>query len=56
LVAVGELDQAYRERGERLVAAIGANAHLAVIEAAGHAAHLEQPEAFNQVLLDFLDD
>jgi 2-succinyl-6-hydroxy-2,4-cyclohexadiene-1-carboxylate synthase len=54
LVVAGELDHAYRERGRRLVAAIGANARLAIIEAAGHAAHLEQTEAFNRALLDFL--
>jgi 2-succinyl-6-hydroxy-2,4-cyclohexadiene-1-carboxylate synthase len=54
LVVVGELDTAYRAHGERLVAAIGAQATLAVIEGAGHAAHLERPEQFNAVLTAFV--
>jgi 2-succinyl-6-hydroxy-2,4-cyclohexadiene-1-carboxylate synthase len=45
LVVAGGLDTAYVERAERLVACIGANAGLAVIEGAGHACHLERPEA-----------
>jgi 2-succinyl-6-hydroxy-2,4-cyclohexadiene-1-carboxylate synthase len=46
LVVAGERDAKFRALGERLVASIGANAALAIVPAAGHAAHLEQPEAF----------
>ena len=46
LVMAGALDTTFRELAVRLVAAIGANATLALIPAAGHAAHLEQPDAF----------
>jgi 2-succinyl-6-hydroxy-2,4-cyclohexadiene-1-carboxylate synthase len=54
LVVVGELDRAYREHGERLVAAIGANASLAVVAGAGHAVHLERPAAFHPLLVAFV--
>ena len=55
LVVVGELDAAYRQRGERLVRAIGPNARLEVVAGAGHACHLEQPEAWLAVVAPFLD-
>jgi 2-succinyl-6-hydroxy-2,4-cyclohexadiene-1-carboxylate synthase len=54
LVVVGELDAAYRIHGERLVASMGSNAQLAVIDGAGHAAHMERPASFNHVLREFL--
>jgi 2-succinyl-6-hydroxy-2,4-cyclohexadiene-1-carboxylate synthase len=54
LVVAGELDAKFTAAGERLVAAIGANATLALIPAAGHAAHLEQPDAFAAALEAFL--
>jgi 2-succinyl-6-hydroxy-2,4-cyclohexadiene-1-carboxylate synthase len=54
LVVAGELDAAYRAHGERLVAAIGDRAELAVVPGAGHTVHLEQPEAFLAVLRDWL--
>ena len=44
LVLVGEHDAKFTELGQRLVAGI-TNAELAVIPAAGHSVHLEQPEA-----------
>jgi 2-succinyl-6-hydroxy-2,4-cyclohexadiene-1-carboxylate synthase len=46
LVLAGEHDAKFRALGERLAAAIGANATFAVVPGAGHAAHLEQPAAF----------
>ena len=46
LVLAGERDKKYVELGHRIAAAIGDNARFAVVSGAGHAAHLEQPEAF----------
>jgi 2-succinyl-6-hydroxy-2,4-cyclohexadiene-1-carboxylate synthase len=54
LVVAGALDPAYRERAERLVATIGANAHLAIVAGAGHACHLEAPDAWLDVVEPFL--
>jgi 2-succinyl-6-hydroxy-2,4-cyclohexadiene-1-carboxylate synthase len=50
LVMAGALDGAYRARAERIVAGIGANAELAVIDGAGHAVHLERPDAWLAVV------
>jgi 2-succinyl-6-hydroxy-2,4-cyclohexadiene-1-carboxylate synthase len=44
LILAGELDPQYTEHGRRLAAAIS-HAQLRVIPAAGHAIHLEQPDA-----------
>lgn len=46
LVVCGALDTRYEALGRRLTAAIGANATLEVIPGAGHACHLERPDAF----------
>jgi 2-succinyl-6-hydroxy-2,4-cyclohexadiene-1-carboxylate synthase len=46
LVVVGEHDTKFTELGHRLVAGIGSHAQLAVVEAAGHAVHLERPTHF----------
>jgi 2-succinyl-6-hydroxy-2,4-cyclohexadiene-1-carboxylate synthase len=46
LVMAGALDRPYVARAERMVAAIGPNATPAIIEGAGHACHLEQPDAW----------
>jgi pimeloyl-ACP methyl ester carboxylesterase len=54
LVVAGELNGAYLPRAERLVEAIGPNARLSVVPAAGHACHLEQPEAWLAAVGDFL--
>ncbi len=51
LVVAGERDDKFVALAERLGIAIGGNAEVAVIAGAGHTAHLEQPEAF----LDLLD-
>jgi 2-succinyl-6-hydroxy-2,4-cyclohexadiene-1-carboxylate synthase len=54
LVVVGELDEAYLTHGNRLVSTIGSNASLAVISGAGHACHLERPDAFLDAVKPFL--
>jgi 2-succinyl-6-hydroxy-2,4-cyclohexadiene-1-carboxylate synthase len=48
LVVAGEHDDKFTALAHRLVSAIGSNATFASIEDAGHAAHLERPEAFVQ--------
>jgi len=53
LIVVGELDRMFRTASEYMAAKIP-GARLEVIPAAGHAANLEQPEAFNRVLREFL--
>lgn len=54
LVIAGARDPKFCELGRRLVRAIGANAHLEEIPGAGHAVHLERPEAFLSVVQPFL--
>lgn len=54
LVIVGELDPA-RVRGEQVAAGIP-NARLAVVDGAGHTPHLERPDAFLPLVLDFLQE
>lgn len=54
LVLAGERDVKFRSTGERLVDAIGGNAELALVPGAGHAAHLEQPEGFLDVVRPWL--
>lgn len=55
LVLAGERDGKFRALADRLAAAIGANAEVAVVPGAGHAAHLERPEAFLDVVRRWLD-
>lgn len=55
LVAVGAEDERFLPVAEDLAARIPA-ARLAVVPAAGHAAHLENPEAFRRIARDFLAD
>lgn len=54
LVVAGADDEKYRLLAERLVAEIGSNATLAIINDSGHTPHLEQPEKFSNVLRGFL--
>ena len=54
LVIAGELDSKYVAVARDTVAAIGTNAELVLIPGAGHACHLERPDAFCVVLADFL--
>ena len=46
LVLAGAEDEKFSAEGRRLVESIGSNATLSLIDGAGHAAHLEQPERF----------
>lgn len=54
LLMAGALDTRYTSLAEEMAMAIGDNATTAAIPGAGHAAHLEQPEAFVSLITDFL--
>lgn len=54
LVIVGSLDEPFRGPSDYMAAKIP-GARLEVIPGAGHAANLDNPEAFNRALLEFLD-
>jgi 2-succinyl-6-hydroxy-2,4-cyclohexadiene-1-carboxylate synthase len=54
LVLAGEDDEKYATLGRRMQEAIGDNARFATVPGAGHAAHLEQPEAFLELLRPWL--
>jgi len=55
LVVAGARDAKFTALGRRLTAAIGPNATLTLVPGAGHAAHLERPDAFLAVLRAWLD-
>jgi 2-succinyl-6-hydroxy-2,4-cyclohexadiene-1-carboxylate synthase len=54
LVAAGAKDEKFAAEAERIVASIGDNAQLALVPDAGHAAHLEQPDAFLAIVRPWL--
>lgn len=54
LFVAGGLDARYCEIGRRVVEAIGPSARLELVPAAGHACHLEQPQACAATVLAFL--
>lgn len=54
LLVVGAQDAKFLALAERMQSAIGDNASLAVIDGAGHAAHLEAPDAFAHAVEAFL--
>ena len=54
LLVTGERDLKFTALAERLAAGIGPSASHLVIPAAGHTAHLEQPDAFLAGLLAWL--
>ncbi len=54
LVVAGADDHRYAAIAERTAAAIGANARAALVPAAGHTAHIEQPARFADLLLPWL--
>ena len=56
LLVAGERDDAFAEVALRLGAWIGASASLALVPGAGHACHLDRPEAFLQLVLPFLEE
>jgi 2-succinyl-6-hydroxy-2,4-cyclohexadiene-1-carboxylate synthase len=55
LALAGSRDERYRRETKR-IAAEAPDAYAAVIEHAGHAAHLQRPEEFADALLAFLDE
>ena len=55
LVITGELDGPTPPADGRLIAEQIPGARLNIIPQAGHLSNLEQPEAFNRALLDFLE-
>jgi 2-succinyl-6-hydroxy-2,4-cyclohexadiene-1-carboxylate synthase len=55
LAMAGEYDAKFRALADRLVDSIGPNASVSVVADAGHAAHLEQPDAFVTNLRTFLE-
>lgn len=54
LIVAGAHDEKFSAEARRLADSIGANATLAIIPNAGHAAHLEQPDDFLRVLRAWL--
>ena len=56
LVVIGDKDRAFKERAPAMIAQIRPDlAHSVTIENAGHAANLEQPEAFEAALFTFAE-
>jgi 2-succinyl-6-hydroxy-2,4-cyclohexadiene-1-carboxylate synthase len=55
LVVAGEADDAYVQAAYRMAGALPAGV-ARLIPGAGHAPHLEQPDAFAATLLEFLDE
>ena len=53
LVIAGALDHKYVAIAQAMAASLAAG-RLAIVPDAGHAAHLEQPEAFDRLVLEFL--
>jgi 2-succinyl-6-hydroxy-2,4-cyclohexadiene-1-carboxylate synthase len=54
LVVAGALDEKFSAAGRRMADSIGANATFVAVPGAGHAAHLEQPDALLAVLRPWL--
>jgi 2-succinyl-6-hydroxy-2,4-cyclohexadiene-1-carboxylate synthase len=54
LAVAGGDDEKFTAEARRIVDAVGANATLALVEGAGHAAHLERPETFLAVVRPWL--
>jgi 2-succinyl-6-hydroxy-2,4-cyclohexadiene-1-carboxylate synthase len=54
LLVAGERDAKFTSLGRDAARAIGSNAQLVLIPGAGHACHLERPDAFGAVLAEFL--
>jgi 2-succinyl-6-hydroxy-2,4-cyclohexadiene-1-carboxylate synthase len=54
LVLAGAEDAKFAALAERIATAIGANASFALVEGAGHAAHLERPQAFLEAVQPWL--
>ena len=54
LVVTGELDRTAAPEVAQRMAGFIPGARFAVVPGAGHLLNIEQPEAFNRVLLDFV--
>jgi 2-succinyl-6-hydroxy-2,4-cyclohexadiene-1-carboxylate synthase len=54
LAVAGAHDEKFTAEAERLASSIGANATVALVPGAGHAAHLERPHAFLAILRSWL--
>jgi 2-succinyl-6-hydroxy-2,4-cyclohexadiene-1-carboxylate synthase len=54
LFVTGAHDAKFTHTAQRMAEAVGSNATLAGVDDAGHACHLEQPERFSEVVLDWL--
>lgn len=56
LVTAGSLDTKFAAEAERLAIAVGKNATVALVDDAGHTAHLEQPKRFVEMVRAWLDE
>ena len=54
LLVAGERDDKFSVLAGEMAAAIGENAHFALVPGAGHAAHLERADAFVEIVTSFL--
>jgi 2-succinyl-6-hydroxy-2,4-cyclohexadiene-1-carboxylate synthase len=54
LILAGADDPKFIALGRRMAVAIGATATFSEVPAAGHAAHLDQPEAFAELVADWI--
>ncbi|HTT85985.1 MAG TPA: alpha/beta fold hydrolase [Acidimicrobiales bacterium] len=54
LAVAGARDDAFARQAEAIARAVGANAEVALVPGAGHAAHLEAPDAFLALVRPFL--
>lgn len=54
LLIAGERDTAFVDQARRIATNIGSGATVSIIKSAGHAAHLEQPDAFLHTLKTWL--
>jgi 2-succinyl-6-hydroxy-2,4-cyclohexadiene-1-carboxylate synthase len=50
----GSRDEGYTAAAKR-IAQVAPNARAAIVEEAGHAAHLQQPQAVADLIAEFLD-
>jgi pimeloyl-ACP methyl ester carboxylesterase len=53
LLITGALDAAYQTHAKQMAASI-ADTRVASVAGAGHTVHLERPDAFQAIVLDFL--
>src|SRR3954451_4400411 len=54
LVVAGALDEKFSAEASRLATSIGSNATVHLVAGSGHAAHLENPDAFTAILRQWL--